>query len=328
MTSRYWEHLASEADEIRDAGLFKFERIIASQQDAVITLEDGSEVINFCANNYLGLANDPALVSAATTALEEYGYGMASVRFICGTQTVHKELEQQIGKVEREFSDLDEVWKTEKAALHGSQQVKEKLDQARQDMEVARRESNLGRMSELQYGVVPELEKQLDMASQAEMTESPNTLLRNKVSEEEVADVVSKWTGIPVSKMLEGEREKLLRMEQELHQSVIGQHEAVVAVSHAVRRSRAGLADPNRPNIYVKYDYMARTTAGGLGCFDALPQVPHSHEPSETALELVRNAFLAKDVILTLHPTVVEIDEDLDGPGPGTADSGSSVAPA
>ncbi|MEH6824016.1 MAG: ATP-dependent chaperone ClpB [Motiliproteus sp.] len=159
-----------------------------------------------------------------------------------------QELEALIGKVEREFSDLDEVWKTEKAALHGSQQVKEKLDQARQSMEVARRESNLARMSELQYGVIPELEKQLDMASQAEMSESTNTLLRNKVTEEEVAEVVSKWTGIPVSKMLEGERDKLLRMEQALHQQVIGQHEAVVAVSHAVRRSRAGLSDPNRPN--------------------------------------------------------------------------------
>jgi glycine C-acetyltransferase len=96
MTTTYWQHLADEAEEIRGAGLFKSERVIASQQDAVITLEDGSEVINFCANNYLGLANDPALVTAATAALEEYGYGMASVRFICGTQTVHKELEHQI----------------------------------------------------------------------------------------------------------------------------------------------------------------------------------------------------------------------------------------
>jgi ATP-dependent Clp protease ATP-binding subunit ClpB len=159
-----------------------------------------------------------------------------------------EELEAQIAKVEREFSDLDEVWKTEKAALQGSQQVKERLDEARQQMEVARRESNLARMSELQYGVIPELEKQLDMASQAEMSESTSTLLRNKVSEEEVAEVVSKWTGIPVAKMLEGEREKLLRMEEALHDRVVGQHEAVVAVANAVRRSRAGLADPNRPN--------------------------------------------------------------------------------
>ncbi|MFT6914123.1 MAG: ATP-dependent Clp protease ATP-binding subunit ClpB [Motiliproteus sp.] len=159
-----------------------------------------------------------------------------------------QDLEAQIDNVERDFSDLEEIWKTEKAALQGSQQVKEKLDQARQSMEVARRESNLARMSELQYGVIPALEKELDMASQAEMSASTHTLLRNKVTEEEVAEVVSKWTGIPVSKMLEGEREKLLRMEDALHKQVIGQHEAVVAVSHAVRRSRAGLSDPNRPN--------------------------------------------------------------------------------
>ncbi|WP_207061733.1 ATP-dependent chaperone ClpB [Motiliproteus sp. SC1-56] len=157
-----------------------------------------------------------------------------------------EELEEVIASVEREYSDLEEVWKTEKAALHGSQKVKEQLDQARQDMEVARREGNLARMSELQYGVIPELEKQLDMASQAEMLDTK--LLRNKVAEEEVAEVVSKWTGIPVSKMLEGEREKLLRMEEALHEWVVGQDEAVVAVANAVRRSRAGLADPNRPN--------------------------------------------------------------------------------
>ncbi|OMH28391.1 ATP-dependent chaperone ClpB [Motiliproteus sp. MSK22-1] len=157
-----------------------------------------------------------------------------------------QELEDNIDRVQREFSDLEEVWKTEKAALNGSQQIKEQLDQARQQMEVARRSGDLAQMSELQYGVVPELEKQLDMASQAEMLDT--TLLRNKVSEEEVAEVVSKWTGIPVSKMLEGEREKLLRMEDALHEWVVGQDEAVVAVANAVRRSRAGLADPNRPN--------------------------------------------------------------------------------
>ncbi len=157
-----------------------------------------------------------------------------------------QELEANIDKVEREFSDLEEVWKTEKAALHGSQKVKEQLDQARQDMEVARRSGDLGRMSELQYGVVPELERQLDMASQAEMLDM--TLLRNKVGEEEIAEVVSAWTGIPVSKMLEGERDKLLRMEEALHEWVVGQDEAVVAVANAVRRSRAGLSDPNRPN--------------------------------------------------------------------------------
>lgn len=155
-------------------------------------------------------------------------------------------LNTEIDKAEREYADLEEIWKAEKAALHGSQQVKSELEQARLELDTARRSGDLTRMSELQYGKIPELEKQLDMASQAEMMEM--TLLRNKVSEEEVAEVVSRWTGIPVAKMLEGERDKLLRMEDSLHQRVIGQEEAVEAVANAVRRSRAGLADPNRPN--------------------------------------------------------------------------------
>jgi ATP-dependent Clp protease ATP-binding subunit ClpB len=157
-----------------------------------------------------------------------------------------KTLEQQIEIYEREFSDLDEVWKAEKAALQGATNIKEELERARLEMETARRASDLTRMSELQYGRIPELEQQLDMAAQAEMQEMK--LLRNKVTEEEIADVVSKWTGIPVSKMLEGEREKLLRMEDEIGQRVIGQKEAINAVSDAVRRSRAGLSDPGQPN--------------------------------------------------------------------------------
>lgn len=132
--------------------------------------------------------------------------------------------------------------------LQGSQQIKEKLDHARTELEQATRTGDLSRMSELQYGVIPELEKQLQAAADVEDEPQQNQLLRNRVGEEEVAEVVSKWTGIPVSKMLEGEREKLLRMEDALHNQVIGQHEAVLAVSNAVRRSRAGLADPNRPN--------------------------------------------------------------------------------
>jgi len=156
------------------------------------------------------------------------------------------ELNDVIAKVEREYADLEEVWNTEKAALHGSQKIKSDLEQARIELENARRAGDLGRMSELQYGRIPELERQLDMASQAEMMEM--TLLRNRVTEEEIAEVVSKWTGIPVSKMLEGERDKLLRMEDELHRRVIGQDEAVKAVANAVRRSRAGLSDPHRPN--------------------------------------------------------------------------------
>lgn len=155
-------------------------------------------------------------------------------------------LDADIEKSEKAYADLDEVWRAEKAALHGSVEIKANLEQARLDLDAARRAGDLGRMSELQYGIIPELEKQLDMASQAEMIDM--RLLRNKVTDEEIAEVVSKWTGIPVSKMLEGEREKLLRMEDVLHKRVIGQGEAVVAVSNAVRRSRAGLSDPNRPN--------------------------------------------------------------------------------
>ena len=156
------------------------------------------------------------------------------------------ELSDVISDIEREYADLEEVWNTEKAALHGSQKIKSQLEQARIDLENARRAGDLGRMSELQYGRIPELERQLDMASQAEMMEMK--LLRNRVTDEEIAEVVSKWTGIPVSKMLEGERDKLMRMEEALHGRVIGQDEAVEAVSNAVRRSRAGLSDPHRPN--------------------------------------------------------------------------------
>jgi ATP-dependent Clp protease ATP-binding subunit ClpB len=156
------------------------------------------------------------------------------------------DLEEQIGRLEREFADLEEIWKAEKAALQGSQHIKEELDRARMELEAARRAGDLNRMSELQYGRIPALEKQLAEASEVEQRHM--TLLRNKVTEEEIAEVVSKWTGIPVAKMLEGEREKLLRMEDFLHQRVIGQEEAVRAVSDAIRRSRAGLSDPNRPN--------------------------------------------------------------------------------
>ncbi|MBV1915601.1 MAG: ATP-dependent chaperone ClpB [Pseudomonadales bacterium] len=155
-------------------------------------------------------------------------------------------LEEQIKEVEREFADLEEIWNAEKAAVQGSQQIKSDLEAARLELESASRASDLTRMSELQYGVIPDLEKKLSSVDETEIGEMK--LLRNNVTEEEIAEVVSKWTGIPVSKMLEGEREKLLRMEDELHRRVIGQQEAVVAVSNAVRRSRAGLSDPNRPN--------------------------------------------------------------------------------
>ncbi|AUW02961.1 MULTISPECIES: ATP-dependent chaperone ClpB [Vibrio] len=154
-------------------------------------------------------------------------------------------LNEELNEKEREYAELEEVWNAEKAALSGTQHIKGELEQARMDMDFARRAGDLNRMSELQYGRIPELEKQLDLATQAEMQEM--TLLRNKVTDNEIAEVLSKQTGIPVSKMLEAEKEKLLRMEEVLHKRVIGQAEAVEVVSNAIRRSRAGLSDPNKP---------------------------------------------------------------------------------
>jgi ATP-dependent Clp protease ATP-binding subunit ClpB len=154
-------------------------------------------------------------------------------------------LNEELDSKEREYAELEEVWNAEKAALSGTQHIKGELEQARMDMDVARRAGDLNRMSELQYGRIPELEKQLDLATQAEMQEM--SLLRNKVTDAEIAEVLSKQTGIPVSKMLEAEKDKLLRMEEVLHKRVIGQNEAVEVVSDAIRRSRAGLSDPNRP---------------------------------------------------------------------------------
>ena len=155
------------------------------------------------------------------------------------------DIESQLGDLEKEFSDLEEIWKAEKAAMQGTTHIKEELERARLELETAHRANDLARMSELQYGRIPELEKQLADAVQAETKET--TLLRNNVTEEEVAEIVSKWTGIPVSKMLEGEKEKLLQMESLVKERVVGQDEAVTAVANAIRRSRAGLSDPRRP---------------------------------------------------------------------------------
>jgi len=155
-------------------------------------------------------------------------------------------LDEQLAEIGKEYADLEEIWKAEKAAAQGAAHIKEELERARLDFETARRAGDLARMSELQYGKIPELEKRIKAAQEAE-TKAP-ALVRNKVTEEEIAEIVSKWTGIPVSKMLEGEREKLLRMEEALGKRVVGQEEAVRAVSDAIRRSRAGLSDPNRPN--------------------------------------------------------------------------------
>ncbi len=153
-------------------------------------------------------------------------------------------LEEEIGRLEREYADLEEIWRGEKALLQDEQRIKEELDRVRGEIETARRAGDLARMAELQYGRIPELEKQL--ATRAKPV--PTKLLRKEVGEEEIAEVVSRSTGIPVSRMMEGEREKLLRMEDELHRRVVGQDEAVRAVANAIRRSRAGLSDPHRPN--------------------------------------------------------------------------------
>ena len=154
-------------------------------------------------------------------------------------------LEKELAEKEREYAELEEVWKSEKAALSGTQHIKAELENARTQMEQARRAGDLNKMSELQYGVIPSLEKQLAQAEAGEGKEM--SLLRYRVTDEEIAEVLSRATGIPVSKMMEGEKEKLLRMEEELHKRVIGQNEAVDAVANAIRRSRAGLSDPNRP---------------------------------------------------------------------------------
>jgi len=156
------------------------------------------------------------------------------------------DLENDIVELEREFADLEEIWTAEKAEVQNASGIKEELERVRLEFETARRAGDLGRMSELQYGQIPALEKRLAEA-QADTDDKEMTLLSTNVTADEIAEVVAKWTGIPVSRMLEGEREKLLRMESELGQRVVGQDEAVGAVSDAIRRSRAGLSDPNKP---------------------------------------------------------------------------------
>ncbi|PZN70568.1 MAG: ATP-dependent chaperone ClpB [Candidatus Methylumidiphilus alinenensis] len=157
-------------------------------------------------------------------------------------------LQENIDDAQKEYADLEEIWKAEKASLQGAASIKEKLELAKQQLDILTRAENrdYNKMGELQYGEIPRLEKELEQAARAES--KPMQLLRDKVTEEEIAEVVSKWTGIPVSKMLEGEREKLLQMETNIHKRVVGQDEAIKAVSDAIRRSRSGLADPNRPN--------------------------------------------------------------------------------
>ena len=178
------------------------------------------------------------------------------------------DLETDIGKLEREFSDLNEIWKSEKAALQGATKVKEQIERARVELESAQRRQDYAKMSEIQYGKLPELEKQLAAAQAAEKQDFK--LVQDRVTEEEIAEVVSRWTGIPVTKMLEGERDKLLQMESSLHKRVVGQDEAVRAVSDAIRRARAGLSDPNRP--YGSFLFLGPTGVGKTELCKALAE--------------------------------------------------------
>jgi ATP-dependent Clp protease ATP-binding subunit ClpB len=205
-----------------------------------------------------------------------------------------EKLEADIDKVEREYANLEEIWRAEKASLQGANDVKVNLEQARLDMEAARRAGDLARMSELQYGVIPELEKQLELAGKAEQTETQ--LLRNRVTDEEIAEVVSKWTGIPVSKMLEGERDKLLKMEEGLHQRVIGQDQAVEAVSNAVRRSRAGLSDPRRPN--GSFLFLGPTGVGKTELCKALAEFLFDSEDAMVRIDM--SEFMEKHSVARL----------------------------
>lgn len=204
------------------------------------------------------------------------------------------ELEERIASMEKEFAELNEIWTAEKAALHGTQAIKTELERARIDLDAAKRAGDLARMSELQYGKIPELENQLDMASQVEMQDM--TLLRNKVSDNEIAHIVSKWTGIPVEKMLQGEREKLLKIEKHLHTRVIGQEEAVSAVANAVRRSRAGLSDPNRPN--GSFLFLGPTGVGKTELSKALAQFLFDSEDAMVRIDM--SEFMEKHSVARL----------------------------
>ncbi|HEN8801849.1 ATP-dependent chaperone ClpB [Pseudomonas sp. CM25] len=205
-----------------------------------------------------------------------------------------EKLTEEIERLEREYSDLEEIWASEKAEVQGSAQIQQKIEQARQELEAARRKGDLSRMAELQYGVIPDLERSLQMVDQHGKTE--NQLLRNKVTEEEIAEVVSKWTGIPVAKMLEGEREKLLKMEDLLHQRVIGQGEAVTAVANAVRRSRAGLSDPNRPS--GSFMFLGPTGVGKTELCKALAEFLFDTEEAMVRIDM--SEFMEKHSVARL----------------------------
>jgi ATP-dependent Clp protease ATP-binding subunit ClpB len=205
-----------------------------------------------------------------------------------------EKLQEEIERLEREYADLEEIWTSEKAEVTGSAQIQQKIEQSRQELEAARRRGDLNRMAELQYGVIPDLERSLQMVDQHGKPE--NQLLRSKVTEEEIAEVVSKWTGIPVSKMLEGERDKLLKMESLLHQRVIGQNEAVVAVANAVRRSRAGLSDPNRPS--GSFMFLGPTGVGKTELCKALAEFLFDTEEAMVRIDM--SEFMEKHSVARL----------------------------
>jgi ATP-dependent Clp protease ATP-binding subunit ClpB len=203
-------------------------------------------------------------------------------------------LVQTLTGLDKEYADLEEIWKAEKAALQGTTKIKEELERARLEVEQARRASDLARMAELQYGRIPELEKRLAQAQRAEQT-SPQ-LVRNNVTEEEIADVVSKWTGIPVSKMLEGEKEKLLRMEEALEKRVVGQDEAVRIVANAIRRSRAGLSDPRRPT--GSFMFLGPTGVGKTELCKALAEFMFDTEEAMVRIDM--SEFMEKHSVSRL----------------------------
>ena len=203
-------------------------------------------------------------------------------------------LEESLAQLEKEYADLEEIWKSEKATLQGAAAIKEELEKVKLEMETARRKGDLGEVAKLQYGRVPELEKKLAQAQAAEQKETQ--LVRNKVTDEEIAEVVSKWTGIPVSKMLEGEKEKLLRMEEALSRRVVGQEEAVRIVSNAIRRSRAGLADPRRPN--GSFLFLGPTGVGKTELCKALAEFLFDTEESMVRIDM--SEFMEKHSVARL----------------------------
>ncbi|RZA34834.1 MAG: ATP-dependent chaperone ClpB [Lysobacteraceae bacterium] len=204
------------------------------------------------------------------------------------------DLEADIETLEREFSDLNEIWKSEKAALQGSTKIKEQIEQARLELEAAQRHQDYARMSEIQYGLLPDLEKQLQNAQEVDRKDF--TLVQDRVTAEEIAEVVSRWTGIPVSKMLEGEREKLLKMESQLHSRVVGQEEAIKVVSDAMRRSRAGLSDPNRPT--GSFLFLGPTGVGKTELCKALAEF--MFDSSDAMIRIDMSEFMEKHSVARL----------------------------